>query len=100
MNSYVLTTTEVSCFISSTFIYLFLNYEQGFNISAINWSVLLYMILKFSYFRNAFYSIKNQHKTISQGRNQNLLLHSACIYRPVTIHFHFLHWYLLPLVMH
>lgn len=74
------------------FIYLFVNYVQGFSISAINWSFLFYIILKFSYFRNPFHSKKNQHKTVSQRRDQNLLFHSARMYRLVTIHFHFPHW--------
>lgn len=89
MNSFI---TKASCFISSIFVCLFVNYGQGFSISAINWNFLFYMVLKFSYFRNPFYSKKNLHKTISQGRDQNLLLHSSCIYELVTIHFHFLHW--------
>lgn len=70
----------------------FVNYGQGFSIPAINSNFLFYVIFKLSYFRNLFYSKKNQHKAISQGRDQNLLLHSACMYGLITIHFHFLHW--------
>lgn len=73
---HVLTTIEAPCFISNTFTYLFVNYGLSFSTSAINWNFLFYMIFKFSYFRNSFYSKKNQHKTIRQGRDQNLL-HSA-----------------------